>query len=59
MGKAYRYKKQFLNNLPLIYPTPQQEKEILEAKTDEEIENLIASYYHLTEEEIQFIKNSK
>lgn len=52
-----RWKYQHIINLPVFYPIEQQEKEILNAKTDEEIDALIAKYYHLTEEEFEFIKN--
>lgn len=67
---GYRYKKAYLENLPIPVPTPEQEKEVValvdkmlahpdDKETDEQINQLVYTLYGLTEEEIKIVEGGK
>ena len=55
---GYRYKKAFLENLPIYYPTTNEYMEMFNHNEYQSIENLLNEAYHLTEEEKSFIETA-
>lgn len=54
---GFRYKKAFLEKLPIIKPTTETEKTITKS-SETEVDNLVTKLYELSDSEIQFISSS-